>query len=109
MAPSPDVMGTPFTTKLPNVDPSALLVARAPLLVLLTVAVRLVAVISPFSRFTLNTVATLWAAAASPIDPDVLPVRASVVIVPGTLSAEALTGNTSGSIGDAAAAQSVAT
>src|SRR6059058_3303139 len=99
MAPSPDVMGTPFTTKLPNVDPSALLVARAPLLVLLTVAVRLVAVISPFSRFTLNTVATLWAAAASPIDPDVLPVMASVVIVPGTLSASASPSATAPSVG----------
>src|SRR6266540_1876588 len=89
MAPSPDVIWTPFTTKSPNVDPSALLVARAPLLVLLTVAVRLLAVISPFSSFTLNTVATLCAAAASPIDPDVVPVRPSVVIVPGTLSASA--------------------
>src|SRR2546421_4792485 len=87
---SPDVSRTPFTTKSANVDPSALLVACAPLLVLLTTAVRLLAVIRPFRRFTLNTVATLCAAAASsPIDPEVLPVRASVVIVPGTLSPSA--------------------
>ena len=89
IAPSPDVIWTPFTTKSPKVDPSALLVADTPLLVLLTVAVRLLAVISPFRRLTLNTVATLCATAASPSDPDVLPVRASVVIVPGTLSASA--------------------
>src|SRR6266550_1222127 len=89
MAPSPDVTWTPFTTRSPNVDPSALLVARAPLLVLLTVAVRLLAVISPFSRFTLNTVATLCTAVASPIDPDVVPVSPSVVIVPGTFSSSA--------------------
>src|SRR2546430_2166043 len=63
----------------------ALLVACAPSLVLLTVAVRLLAVINPFKRLTLNTVATLCAAAASPIAPDVVPVRASVVSVPGTL------------------------
>src|SRR6266566_2905219 len=92
MTPSPDVIGTPFTTRSPNVDPSALLVARAPLLGLL-------AVISPFNRFTLNTVATLWAAAASPIDPDVLPVRASVVIVPGTLSASASPSAMAASVG----------
>src|SRR3989442_12299436 len=69
MAPSPDVTWTPFTTRSPNVDPSALLVARAPLLVLLTVAVRLLAGINPVSRFPFETAPHPCAGGAPPSDP----------------------------------------
>src|SRR6266576_13897 len=74
-------------------------VPRGPLLVLLTAAVRLLAVISPFNRFTLNTVATLCAAAAFPIDPEVVPVSASVVIVPGRFSPSASPSTIAPSVG----------
>src|SRR2546425_12867566 len=70
---SPEVTGTPATTRFANVEPSALLTAPLAVRLLTTLAMTSSAVISPLRMLMFAAVAGLCApASALPISPDVM-------------------------------------
>src|SRR5690242_20628755 len=77
-AASPDVTGTPATTRFVNVEPSALLTAVLAVRLLMTLATTSSAVIKPFRTLTDAALAVLCAPASSvPSSPDVVLLRNS--------------------------------
>src|SRR5437899_4743428 len=76
--PSPEVTGTPATTRFVNVEPSASLTAPLAVTLLMTLAITSSAVISPFRMLMLAALAVLCAPASPvPISPDVMLLRKS--------------------------------
>src|SRR2546426_1000375 len=89
-AASPEVTGTPATTRLSNVEPLALLAAPLAVRLLTTLATKPSAVIRPFRMLMAAAVAVLCApASAVPNAPLVVLLRNSVDSVPGTPDASA--------------------
>src|SRR2546429_2358353 len=87
-AASPEVMGTPATTRLVKVEPSALLKAPSWMTLLMTLATTSSAVMSPFRMLTLAALAVLCAPdSVVPSSPDVMLLRKSDDRAPATFSA----------------------
>src|ERR687892_2639245 len=89
-AASPEVTGTPLTTRFSKVEPLELLVAPPLVRLLVATAITSLAGIRPFRMLMSATVATLWALApVVPIAPVVVLLRKADDSVLGTLSASA--------------------